>query len=170
MADENNAGAPADTQPGAAPNQPEMVLQNIYVKDASFEAPAGPNIPVDKWNPQFGLNMNTAGTTVAQDMHEVVLTITLEAKLADKTAYLCEVKQAGIFLVRGYSTEEARRIIGAFCPSVLFPYARQAISDMITRGGFPPFLLPPVNFDALFLQSLQQAQQQQAAAPQPAVN
>ncbi len=166
MADENTAGSPAtDAQTG-----PEMLLQSIYVKDASFEAPNGPNIPVEQWNPQFGLNMNTSGATVAQDLHEVVLTITLDAKIADKTAYLVEVKQAGIFLVRGYTTDEARRIIGSFCPSVLFPYARQAVSDMILRGGFPPFLLPPVNFDALFLQSMQQAQQQAAQGQSPAVN
>ena len=165
MADETNAGSPAGTQAGAAQNQPEMVLQNIYVKDASFEAPQGPNIPVEQWNPQFGLNMNTAGTTVAQDMHEVVLTITLEAKIGDKVAYLVEVKQAGLFLIRGYGLDQTRQIIGTYCPNVLFPYARQSVSDLILRGGFPPFLLPPVNFDALFQQSMaQQAAQQQQAA------
>jgi preprotein translocase subunit SecB len=164
MADENTAGTP----PAAAPNPQEVMLQNLYVKDASFEAPNGPNIPADQWNPQFGLNMNTAGATVAQDMHEVVLTITLEAKIGDKVAYLVEVKQAGLFLIRGYDLEQTRQIIGAFCPNVLFPYARQSVSDLILRGGFPPFLLPPVNFDALFQQSMaQQAAQQQQ---QPAVN
>jgi preprotein translocase subunit SecB len=161
MADENNAG----TQPEAQ-NAQEVMLQNIYVKDASFEAPNGPNIPADQWAPQFGLNMNTQGATVAQDLHEVVLTITLEAKIADKVAYLVEVKQAGLFVIRGYSLDETRQIVGAFCPNVLFPYARQAVSDLILRGGFPPFLLPPVNFDALFQQSLQQAANEQA----PAVN
>jgi preprotein translocase subunit SecB len=160
MADENTAGA----QP-AAQNPQEVMLQNLYVKDASFEAPNGPNIPADQWNPQFGLNMNTSGATVAQDMHEVVLTITLEAKIGDKVAYLVEVKQAGLFLIRGYDTDQTRQIIGAFCPNVLFPYARQSVSDLILRGGFPPFLLPPVNFDALY----QQTMAQQAAQPeQPA--
>ncbi len=144
MADENTVG----TQPEAQ-NAQEVMLQNIYVKDASFEAPNGPNIPADQWNPQFGLNMNTQGATVAQDLHEVVLTITLEAKIGDKVAYLVEVKQAGLFVIRGYNLDETRQIVGAFCPNVLFPYARQAVSDLILRGGFPPFLLPPVNFDAL---------------------
>ncbi len=162
MADENTAG----TQP-AEQNAQEVMLQNLYVKDASFEAPNGPNIPADQWNPQFGLNMTTQGSTVAQDLHEVVLTITLEAKIADKVAYLVEVKQAGLFVIRGYNLDETRNIVGAFCPNVLFPYARQAVSDMILRGGFPPFLLPPVNFDALFQQSLQQ---QAAQGQQPAVN
>jgi preprotein translocase subunit SecB len=159
MADENNAG----TQP--AQNAQEVMLQNIYVKDASFEAPNGPNIPADQWNPQFGLNMNTTGATVAPDLHEVVLTITLEGKIADKVAYLVEVKQAGLFVIRGYNLDETRQIVGAFCPNVLFPYARQTVSDLILRGGFPPFLLPPVNFDALFQQSLQQAANEQQQAP-----
>jgi preprotein translocase subunit SecB len=155
-------------QPAADPNGQELMLQNIYVKDASFEAPTGPNIPTTEWNPQFGLNMNTAGSTVAENLHEVVLTITLEAKIGERVAYLVEVKQAGVFLIRGYVADDARRIVGGFCPGVLFPYARQAVSDLILRGGFPPFLLPPVNFDALFQQSLEQESQQ--AAPQPAVN
>jgi preprotein translocase subunit SecB len=155
----------ADTpMPGMAPandpNAPELTLQSVYVKDASFEAPSGPNIAAAEWNPQFGLNMNTNGTTLAENVHEVVLTVTLEAKLGDRVAYLVEVKQAGMFLLRGYSLEDARRIIGAFCPGVLFPFARQAVSDLILRGGFPPFLLPPVNFDALFQQSVNQAVQQ----------
>jgi len=155
--------------PASDPSAQELVLQNIYMKDASFEAPAGPNIPTTEWNPQFGLNMNTAGATLADNLHEVVLTITLEAKLGERVAYLVEVKQAGMFLIRNYAVDEARRIVGGFCPGVLFPYARQAVSDLIMRGGFPPFLLPPVNFDQLFQQSMEQAAQQ-AAQPQAAVN
>jgi preprotein translocase subunit SecB len=163
MADQIPTGmAPAPEQ-----SAQELVLQNIYVKDASFEAPTGPNIQATEWNPQFNLNMNTSAVAVAESMHEVVLTITLEAKIADKAAYLVEVKQAGLFAIRGYSDEETRRVVGAFCPGVLFPYARQAISDLILRGGFPPFLLPPVNFDGLFQQSLEQTTRQ---ATQPAVN
>ena len=155
----------ADPIPTAAaqagdPNAQELMLQNIYIKDASFEAPNGPNIPATDWAPQFGMNMNTSGSTVAENLHEVVLTITLEAKIADKVAYLVEIKQAGVFLIRGYTVEDTRRIIGSFCPGVLFPYVRQAVSDLILRGGFPPFLLPPVNFDALFQQSLDEAAKQ----------
>lgn len=159
MSEEFSAGA----APGTATGAPELTLQNVYVKDASFEAPAGPNLGVAEWNPQFGMSMNTAASTVAPEVHEVVLTITLEAKVADKTAYLVEVKQAGLFVARGYADEDLRRIIGAYVPSVLFPYARQSVSDLIMRGGFPPFLLPPVNFDVL----LQQSADQQAAAAAP---
>ncbi len=158
---------PTGTAPGTEQTAQELVLQNIYVKDASFEAPTGPNIQATEWNPQFNLNMNTSASALAETVHEVVLTITLEAKIADKAAYLVEVKQAGLFTIRGYSDEETRRVVGAFCPGVLFPYARQAVSDLILRGGFPPFLLPPVNFDGLFQQSLEQAARQ---ATQPAVN
>ena len=165
MADQIPTGPAADTQPTAQ----ELVLQNIYIKDSSFEAPTGPNLQVTEWNPQFNLNMNTSASTMADTVHEVVLTITLEAKIADKVAYLVEVKQGGLFTIRGYSEDDTRRVVGAFCPGVLFPYARQAVSDMIMRGGFPPFLLPPVNFDALYQQSLEQ-QAARAAAPQPAVN
>jgi len=160
MADENPTGA----APAADPSAQELVLQSIYIKDASFEAPLGPNLQVSEWNPQFGMNMNTTGTLLADNMHEVVLTITLEAKIADKVAYLVEVKQAGVFLIRGYSEDETRRIVASFCPGVLFPYVRQAVSDLILKGGFPPFLLPPVNFDALFQQSVEQARQQAPAA------
>ncbi len=163
MADDISTG----TAPAIDPNAQDLQLQNIYVKDASFEAPTGPNIQVSEWNPQFNLNMNTSGNTIAEHMHEVVLTITLEAKIGDKVAYLVEVKQGGLFMIRGYSDDDARRVVGAFCPGVLFPYARQAVSDLILRGGFPPFLLPPVNFDGLYQQSLDQAARQPA---QPAVN
>lgn len=163
MADPNPSGTAAAPETTAQ----ELVLQNIYVKDASFEAPTGPNIQVAEWNPQFNLNMNTSASTMADTVHEVVLTITLEAKIADKVAYLVEVKQGGLFMIRGYSDDDTRRVVGAFCPGVLFPYARQAVSDLILRGGFPPFLLPPVNFDGLFQQSLESAARQ---AAQPAVN
>ncbi len=161
------AETPVPGAPAAAtdPNAQELALQSIYVKDASFEAPSGPNIPTTEWNPQFGLSMNTAGSTLADNLHEVVLTITLEAKVGERVAYLVEVKQAGTFLVRNYSLEDSRRIIGGFCPGVLFPFARQAVSDLIMRGGFPPFLLPPVNFDSLFQQSMEQAMQQGQIPP-----
>jgi preprotein translocase subunit SecB len=165
MAETPPTGAPA----AADPNAQELVLQNVYIKDASFEAPSGPNIPMTEWNPQFGLNMNTAGSVLADNVHEIVLTITLEAKVGERIAYLVEVKQAGTFMIRNYSLEDSRRIVGGFCPGVLFPYARQAVSDLILRGGFPPFLLPPVNFDALFQQSLDQATAQQGQ-PAGAVN
>ena len=164
------ANPPIEGTPAADPNAPDLQLQNIYIKDASFEAPNGPNMPAAEWQPAFGLNMNATGSMVAEGMHEVVLTITLEAKVGERVAYLVEVKQAGLFSIRNYSLDDTRRIVGGFCPGVLFPYARQSVSDLILRGGFPPFLLPPVNFDALYQQSLEQQAAQAATQPQTAVN
>ena len=139
----------------------QVSLQTVYLKDCSYESPNGPRLPGNQaWEPKFQLNMNTAAEEIAADVREVCLTITLEAKQGDVTLYLVEVKQAGVFSMTGASVEDLKRLIGSFCPSVLFPYAREAVSDLITKGGFPSFLLPLVNFDALFAQA--------ADSPQPA--
>ena len=127
----------------------QVSLQTVYLKDCSYESPNGPRLPSNQaWEPKFQLNMNTAAEEIAADVREVCLTITLEAKQGDVTLYLVEVKQAGVFSMTGASVEDLKRLIGSFCPSVLFPYAREAVSDLITKGGFPSFLLPLVNFDA----------------------
>jgi preprotein translocase subunit SecB len=106
--------------------------------------------------------MNTAAEEVSPDLREVVLTITLEAKHGDATLYLVEVKQGGLFTILGAGLEDYKRLVGSFCPSVLFPYAREVVSDLVTKGGFPNFLLPLVNFDALFSQATEAAAQQQS--------
>ena len=137
----------------------QVSLQSVYLKDCSYESPNGPRVPNNQnWEPKFQLNMNTSGDELAPDVREVLLTITLEAKQGDSTLYLVEVKQAGVFTFAGASPEDMKRLIGSFCPSVLFPYAREVISDLITKGGFPNFLLPLVNFDALFAQASEQPQ------------
>ncbi len=138
----------------------QVMLQTVYLKDCSYESPNGPRLPTNQtWEPKFQLNMNTAAEEISPDVREVLLTITLEAKQGDATLYLVEVKQAGVFTIAGASVEELKRIVGSFCPSVLFPYAREAVSHLIVKGGFPNFLLPLVNFDALF----EQASQEQAS-------
>jgi preprotein translocase subunit SecB len=132
----------------------QISLQSVYLKDCSYESPNGPRLPNNQaWEPKFQLNMNTAAEELAADVREVLLTITLEAKQGDATLYLVEVKQAGVFAIAGASVEDLKRLIGSFCPSVLFPYAREVVSDLIVKGGFPNFLLPLVNFDALFSQA-----------------
>jgi preprotein translocase subunit SecB len=132
----------------------QLTLQTVYLKDCSYESPNGPRLPNNQsWEPKFQLNMNTSTEEIAPEVREVLLTITLEAKQGDSTLYLVEVKQAGIFGISGASSEDLKRVIGSFCPSVLFPYAREAISDLIVKGGFPNFLLPLVNFEALFAQA-----------------
>ncbi len=156
MANETAGAGPA---PGAQTETgPVLALQNVYLKDCSYEAPNGPRID-GNWNPQINLDLHTAATAVTQELSEVVLTVTVSAKQNDATIFLVEVKQAGLFLLRGLTEVDAKRAIASVCPSVLFPYARAAVSHLVTQGGFPQFLLPPVNFDALYAQN--QAQQQQ---------
>src|SRR6202795_84592 len=137
----------------------QVTLQSVYLKDCSYESPNGPRLPNNQnWEPKFQLNMNTSAEELAPDVREVLLTITLEAKQGEATLYLVEVKQAGMFSITGASTEDLKRLIGSFCPNVLFPFAREVISDLIIKGGFPNFVLPLVNFDALFAQAAQTAQ------------
>lgn len=137
-------------------NEREFVIQKIYLKDVSFETPNTPAIFQKKWEPEINLQLGNSAVTLSKDVHEIVLTITVTAKLADQTAYLCEIKQAGIFTIKGYSEQEMGLMAGAYCPSILFPYAREAISDLVIKGGFPQMLLAPVNFEALYQQHMQQ--------------
>ena len=160
MAEETTPGGNAAAANGQGQN---VALQSVYVKDLSFEAPNGPFLPAQNQDPKIQLNLNTASSPVATDVHEVLLTVTLEAKSGDIPVYLAEVKQGGVFTVRGFGADDTRRILGSFAPNVLFPYIRQTVSDMVSKGGFPPFFLPPVNFDALYERSLQERAAQQAA-------
>lgn len=143
-------------------NQPErqFALQKIYVKDVSFETPHSPEIFTQKWEPKMEFNLASNAQQLQDGLFEVRLTVTLTAKLEDRTAYLVEVTQAGIFAVAGFGEQEYGPLLGSYCPNILFPYAREAVSDLVVKGGFPPMLLAPVNFDALYMQHLQQAQQQ----------
>ncbi len=145
---------------GAEAGGVQVSLQSVYLKDSSYESPNGPRLPGSQtWEPKFQLNMNTAAEEIGPDTREVLLTVTVEAKQGDSTLYLVEVKQAGVFSISGASTEDLKRLIGSFCPSVLLPYAREAISDLVVKGGFPNFLLPLVNFDALFAQASSESAQ-----------
>jgi preprotein translocase subunit SecB len=161
MADETNAAANgADNQA----QQPNLALQGVYLKDCSYEAPLGPRTE-GNWQPQINLDLATTSNPIQGDLREVVLTVTVSAKQNDKTLFLVEVKQAGAFLMQNLSEEDTKRAIASLCPSVLFPYARAMVSQLVSQGGFPQLLLPPVNFDALYLnaqaQSVQQQPQQQ---------
>ncbi|KRF02028.1 preprotein translocase subunit SecB [Frateuria sp. Soil773] len=136
-------------------SQPQLVLQKIYVKDVSFEAPNAPQVfqeigENDTQQPQVQLNLGQRATELGNDLYEVVLSLTLTCTLGERTAYLAEVQQAGLFGIAGFSELDHAGIIGSYCPNLLFPYARQVISSLVLEGGFPPFLLQPINFDALF--------------------
>lgn len=154
----------APPQNGVDPNAPQFAPQAVYIKDLSFEAPNGPRMQSGAQNPAINLNMNTAVTELSPELREVVLKIHLEAKVGESTLWLAEVQQAGAFAIRNIPSQDVQRLLGVFCPDYLLPYARQAISDLLLRGGFPPFLLPPVNFDALFNRALAESRQQ--AQPQ----
>jgi preprotein translocase subunit SecB len=143
------------------PNAPQFAPQAVYLKDLSFEAPQGPRVAPNSPNPTINLNLTTSANDLGGDMKEVVLTVRVEAKSADKTVWLVECQQAGAFGLRNVPAAEAQRILGIFCPNYLLPYARQVVSDLLSKGGFPPFLVPPVNFDMLFQQALAQAAAQQ---------
>ena len=155
-------------QPTPAP-QKQLLLQKIYVKDLSFESPKAPMIFTQNVSPQTQLNVRSSAQQVAPDTQEVTLTITVEAKDKDSTLFLAEVAQSGIFVIQGYTAEEQQILIGSFCPNTLYPFAREVISDLVTKGGFPQLLLQPLNFDAIFAQAVQErAARGTAPAGQPA--
>jgi preprotein translocase subunit SecB len=142
------SGDPSAIDVGEALTAPQLALQSVYLKDCSYEAPNGPRID-GAWNPQINLDLNTTINGISPELREVVLTVTVSAKQDDATVFLVEVKQAGVFMMKNLSEVDLSRALGTICPSVLFPYARAAVSNLVTQGGFPQFLLPPVNFDAL---------------------
>jgi preprotein translocase subunit SecB len=153
---DQNSQTPA-TQPAADPNAPVVNPQAVYIKDCSFEAPGGPFVAGLEGQPQVNLNMQTRATALAQDVHEVVLHVRLEAKAGDKVVWLCELQQAGAFLIKNLTTADLGQVLQIMAPNYLLSYARSTISELIAKGGFPPFLLPLVTFEALHARRAQQA-------------
>jgi len=143
------------TQQGS---QQQFAIQKLYLKDVSFESPSSPAMFTREWQPEVNLDMNTNTQALSEGVYNVVLSLTVTVKNSDQTAFLVEVQQAGIFTVKGFAENEMGHMLGSFCPNILFPYAREAISDLVTKGGYPPLLLAPVNFDALYAQHLAQQQ------------
>ena len=156
--------AEEDVQAGAQEQpQQQFVMQRIYAKDLSFESPSTPDIFKKQWQPKVNVELNTKSDKIDdQNNYEVVLTITITSKVEEETAFLIEVQQAGIFFITGFEGEDLRRILGTAAPNILFPYARENIDSVSVKGGFPPVMLAPVNFDALYQQALTQAQTQAA--------
>jgi preprotein translocase subunit SecB len=146
MANETAGAQPGNDLPADAP---VLALQTVYLKDCSYEAPNGPRVD-GNWNPQVNLDLQTGTTLVSPELREVVLTVTVSAKQNDVTVFLVEVKQAGLFLIRNLAEPDMKRAVSTICPGVLFPYARSAVSQLVSQGGFPQFLLPPVNFEAIY--------------------
>lgn len=140
-----------------------LSIVKIFQKDFSFESPQAPKVfNSGEWKPKTNLNLRSRHTVVDGDLHEVVLTITVEAKDEDTTLFLVELHQAGLFEITGYEEEEFNAIVGSYCPNLLFPYARESIAAAIQKGGFPEFVLQPINFDSLYMQSRQQQAEAEA--------
>ena len=136
--------------------QPEFHIQRVYIKDVSFEAPNTPAIFQKEWQPEVKLDMDTKTVALAEGIYEVCLTLTVTCSLGDEVAFLCEVKQAGIFTAANLDAPQLAHCLGSYCPNILFPYARECITSLVSRGTFPQLNLAPVNFDALFMNYLQQ--------------
>jgi len=145
--------------------QPVFSIEKIYVKDLSLEVPNAPQIFLEREAPQIDVQLHTTSGVVSEGVYETVLTVTITAKLQEKTMFLVEAVQAGIFQIRNVPSQEIDPVLGIACPNILFPYLREVVSDVVTRAGFPPVLLNPVNFEAIYQQQLQQKQQEVAAAP-----
>jgi preprotein translocase subunit SecB len=152
------------TNPAENAQGPQFAIQRVYVKDISFETPNSPAIFQKEWAPEVKLDLDTSSNKLGDGVFEVVLALTVTATIGEETAFLCEVQQAGIFTLAEMEEGQMAHMLGAFCPNILFPYAREAVSSLVNRGTFPQLNLAPVNFDALFAQYVQQRAAQQADA------
>jgi preprotein translocase subunit SecB len=163
MADQPDPNATSST-----PSR-QLVLQKIYLRDLSYESPKAPEIFRSNATPQTQLNLRSSNRDLGSGNIEVTLTLTIESKDKDATIFLIEIAQAGVFFIEGYSQQERALLLGSFCPATLYPFAREAIADVVTKGGFPALLLQPINFDALLAQASKSATEQAVAAavPQP---
>ena len=152
MSDETTNGAVAPAEAAG----PAFTVEKIYVKDVSFEVPGAPAIFTENVQPELQLNLNQRVQRLGENAFELVLGVTLTCKAGDKTAYVAEVQQAGIFGLMGLEAQAVDVLLGTQCPNILFPYVRQLVSDLVQAGGFPPFFLQPINFEALYAESLRQ--------------
>jgi preprotein translocase subunit SecB len=147
--------------------QPVFGIEKLYVKDLSLEVPNAPEVFLEREQPQIEIQLNTGGRGVGEGVFEVVLTVTVTAKMGEKTVFLVEVGQAGIFRIQNVPEEQMEPLIAVACPNILFPYAREAVSDAVSRAGFQPIVLQPVNFEGMYMQRLQQQAESGAPAEAP---
>jgi preprotein translocase subunit SecB len=157
--------AAEETATASESAQPGFGIEKLYVKDASIEVPNAPQIFTERTAPQVSVEIGNSGQRLEQGVFEVAVKVTVTAKIGEKTAFLVEVMQAGIFAIRNVPDENLEIILGVTCPNILFPYAREAVSDMVTRAGFAPVLLNPINFEALFMQQKQQQAENAGVKP-----
>ena len=159
--DQTNNQAASEEQP-----KQQFAVQKIYLKDVSFESPQSPGIFTrDDWKPEVNVQVGNNAARLNDGVYETALTITVTATADDKTIYLAEVQYAGVFTITGFDDAQTQKLVGAYCPNLLFPYIRETVSDMVMKGGFPQMVLQPINFDALYNQHLAEQQKQAEQAP-----
>ncbi|MFA5626340.1 MAG: protein-export chaperone SecB [Thiohalomonadaceae bacterium] len=164
MSDNDKQAEQSDAQ------ERHFAIQRVYLKDVSFETPNSPAMFTVQWQPSINIELASASDKLGDDVYEVVLTLTVTCKAEEKTAYLVEVQQAGIFTIAGFDEVTHAGMLGSYCPNILFPYAREAISSLVNKGSFPQLLLAPVNFDALYAQHLEQQQAQNSTEQESQVH
>jgi len=142
--------------------KPSFAIEKLYVKDVSLEIPNAPKVFLEREAPKIDIQLNTGGDAFDKNLYEALLTVTVTAKINDKTMFLVEIRQAGIFRIEGVSEKDVQTILAVTCQNILFPYAREAVSDVIVRAGFPPVLLSPVNFEGLYKQQQEQKKKDEA--------
>ncbi len=162
MAEENITTSEAATTEDSGP---VFAIQRIYLKDLSFETPMGPSVFQKQWQPKVNQDLNTKNTKLENDLYEVALRLTLTVTDGEDTIYILEVKQAGIFAIKGLDPKQITHVINTTCPNILFPYAREAVDSVLSKGSFPALMLPPINFDALFASALKQSEEEGKEAP-----
>ncbi len=153
-------------QPSTEEKPPVFHIQRIYMKDMSFETPKTPHIFQQDWTPDVQLEVTSDHTVLSGNAYEVVLRLTVTAKMAEEVAFLCEIQQAGIFTIEGIPDQNMESTLGAYCPNILYPYARESVSNLVLRGSFPQLNLGPINFDALLVAKKQKLAKQAAEAEQ----
>lgn len=151
MTEETTAAAEAPA------SEPQFAIQRIYLKDLSFETPQGPSVFTKQWQPKVNQDLSTKSSKIEEGVFEVSLRLTITVSSEDETIYLVEVDQAGLFTIQGFADQQLTQVLNTTCPNLLFPYAREAIDNILTKGSFPPLMIPPINFDALFASAVQQA-------------
>lgn len=153
--DDQSAGAQTPAAQGGDMRTGHLSIQKVYVKDLSFEAPNAPAIFGEQWQPSVDIQLASNAQRIEDEVHEVVVTVTVTVRFDDKTVYLVEVQQAGLFQISGFPDQHLAAMLATVCPNILFPFAREAIADTVSKGGFPQMLLAPVNFEQLYAQELQ---------------
>ncbi|MCY3812988.1 MAG: protein-export chaperone SecB [Gammaproteobacteria bacterium] len=156
--------------PGAAPRAPQLAIERVYVRDVSFESPKSPGIFGTEWKPEVHMDINTRSNALDAQRHEVVLTLTIEARIDGEAAMIVELQQAGIFRLENMDAVLTEQVLATACPTALFPYARETVDALVTKGTFPPLMLAPMNFDALYAEAKRRAAEREERSPDSFVN